>query len=439
MSFKIFSRRTLNGLFVLLLASQMTLVASLSYGTSVASSITLPYSAVGNVTYRMEVTVNIENQHATQSCNVSLFAPQYQNWIIEVPDSLPSLQQSFMANATPYNYTSARFNQMDKYNNTIDYYDKILLNNTATIEERSFLLSMNFTLTAMQIRWDNLGTHQMTEYNTESDFYKIYTQNQSPAIDITDPAIISTAAMICGGITNPVEKARKIYNWVSKNLTYEVQTSDGLDGTGEQGASWAIANLAGDCSEFSDLMVAFLRVQGVPARKVIGLALLDPTGGQLPSYTPGATWTYYQNAEGNNLTGHAWVEYYVPGTGWVACDPTWGNSGQDYFNYIDHLHISAARGSYFGDEVNPTLISLIEKEFGEYPPLPLITSSTLGKPVFQILVHFTVLESHIWVDNTSFVVFLGVFLVIAIIAIICWVASNRRKKSVKASPVDDMF
>jgi len=438
MLFKIFSRRTLNGLFLLLLTSQMTFVASLSYGTSLTPSSALPYSAVGNVTYRMEVTVDIINQDPSDNYKVSVYAPRYQNWSVEVPGIIPSLQQSFMENATPYNYSSARFNQMDKYNNTIDYYDKVLLNNTAPIKERSFLLSMNFTLTAMQIRWDNLGTHQMSEYDKESYFYKIYTQNQSPAIDITDPAIIGTAAMICGGIMNPIEKARKIYNWVSKNLTYEVQTSDGLDGTGERGASWALTNLKGDCSEFSDLMVAFLRVQGVPARKVIGLALLDPAGGNLPSYAPGATWTYYQNAGGNNLTGHAWVEYYVPGAGWVACDPTWGNNGQDYFNYIDHLHISAARGSYFGDEVNPTLISLIEKEFGEYPPLPLIISSP-NKTVFQILVHFTVLESHIWVDNTGFLVFLGVFLVIAIIAIICWVASSRRKKSMKASPVDDMF
>ncbi len=392
----------------------------------------LPYTQLGNVTYRMELTLEVTNTGSPDFV-VSVFNPLVNNWSIEVPENGSTLQASTLVGNATNGFDYANFTQRDKFNNTIDYYNKTLTN-----PGDSFILSMNYTVTAKQIRWDNLGTRLMSDYETATPFYKLYTQNQPPFINISDPAIIQTAAMICGGETSPVEKARKIYNYVSKNITYQVQTGEGIDGTGEMGASWALANGRGDCSEYSDLMVAFLRVQGVPARKVVGIALLDSTtGNHLPSYAEGATWNYYkedsQASSIDNSTGHAWVEYFVQGVGWIACDPTWGNSGQDYFNYIDYLHISSCRGEYFGGEVRPTFtwLNLSPSEIGEYPLFPLIISSGLSSYILNsaILVRFTVIESNIWVDLTDVWIIIGLCLVIGIIAIIVWVARRRPKKS----------
>jgi len=40
--------------------------------------------------------------------------------------------------------------------------------------------------------------------------------------------------------------------------------------------------------------------------------------------------------------GHAWMEYYVPDIGWIACDPLW-----DYFNRIDYLRFNLNVGANF--------------------------------------------------------------------------------------------
>jgi transglutaminase-like putative cysteine protease len=66
----------------------------------------------------------------------------------------------------------------------------------------------------------------------------------------------------------------------------------------------------GSCRDFAALMIAALRSLGIAARFVSGYLHLhgadDEVGG------------------GNT---HAWVQAYVPGTGWVDCDPSSGTVG----------------------------------------------------------------------------------------------------------------
>jgi hypothetical protein len=86
---------------------------------------------------------------------------------------------------------------------------------------------------------------------------------------------------------------------------------DKLDQTNVVGLPSAIEilrNRRGDCNEHATLAVALLRTAGIPARIVIGIALLD---GRF----------YY----------HAWLEYWDGR--WVTADPTWGQHPAD----IGHL------------------------------------------------------------------------------------------------------
>lgn len=69
----------------------------------------------------------------------------------------------------------------------------------------------------------------------------------------------------------------------------------------------------GDCGFFTALFVASCRNIGVPARAVSGMTM------------------------GSNQW-HVWAEFYVPGAGWVPCDPT----------YCDTIRPDGAYALYFG-------------------------------------------------------------------------------------------
>ncbi len=51
-----------------------------------------------------------------------------------------------------------------------------------------------------------------------------------------------------------------------------------------------------------------------------------------------------KTSSNNEILGHAWVEYYISGLGWIASDPTWGNG---YFSNIDFLRFSLNNGAWF--------------------------------------------------------------------------------------------
>ncbi|MBC8078704.1 MAG: transglutaminase family protein [Gorillibacterium sp.] len=63
----------------------------------------------------------------------------------------------------------------------------------------------------------------------------------------------------------------------------------------------------GVCQDFAHLMIAVCRSQGIPARYVSGYHFVgDLQGG---------------NADFEQAS-HAWIEAYLPGTGWIGYDPT---------------------------------------------------------------------------------------------------------------------
>lgn len=410
----------------LLLMPLLIVTTFVATGGSAISPTSAPrYESLGNVTYKIELTMEVRNKHPSYDTTVEVYVARWKNWSAEVPETTPSLQESYMQNATDYGYTAAIFNQTDQFNNIYDFYNKTLYHGPI-VADKTFSLSVNYSLTAKQVRWSNLGIHTMAEYDTGSTFYQRYTEDQPTFIQTSDPNIQGNASAICGTESNPVEKARKIYRWVAGNLNYEMQEGSG---TGEKGASWALANLIGDCSEYSDLMVALLRAQGVPARKVVGLALLAEDGSPLPSYSIGSSWYYMKSLDPsfNNITGHAWVEYYVEGVGWISCDPTWGANRTDdfYFNYQDYMHIAGARGEYFGNEVKLPISPEVE-EYQVIPYIELHGSVLVSDISFNTRIAVTVTDNHMWVDATMLMWFVVILVIIAAVAIIYWVASSRK-------------
>jgi transglutaminase-like putative cysteine protease len=104
----------------------------------------------------------------------------------------------------------------------------------------------------------------------------------------------------------------------------------------------ALARRQGVCQDFAHIMVACLRMLGLPARYVSGYLLTQPPPGQPRLVGADAS--------------HAWVAVYAPGAeghdGWYAFDPTNNRApGEDYVTLAegrDFSDVSPMRGVIHG-------------------------------------------------------------------------------------------
>jgi hypothetical protein len=125
----------------------------------------------------------------------------------------------------------------------------------------------------------------------------------TPTIQASHPRIKELALKIVGAETESRGKARKIQDWVYRNLR-KTMASNSTTALG------VIDSMAGDCTEHTLLFVSLARAVGLPAREVTGVAHVDGLFG----------W-------------HAWAEIH-DGHQWISVDPTW-----DEF-FVDATHIA---------------------------------------------------------------------------------------------------
>ncbi len=117
------------------------------------------------------------------------------------------------------------------------------------------------------------------------------------AVDGKDPAQVVAAA-------------RQIGAYVSQSAKYSLDTPK-IPREEEDFARWFLENSeTGYCTHFATATAVLLRASGIPARYVSG-------------YTVDARAEKSVNVVLGDA--HAWVEYYVPGAGWMLLDPTPGN------------------------------------------------------------------------------------------------------------------
>jgi transglutaminase-like putative cysteine protease len=93
-----------------------------------------------------------------------------------------------------------------------------------------------------------------------------------------------------------------------------------------------IETSSGVCQDFSHLLLAILRTRGIPARYVSGYLVPRQSADE-----QGAM----ERVIGG-LASHAWVQAYIPETGWIGLDPTVGQ-------FVDSQHIRIAYGRDYGD------------------------------------------------------------------------------------------
>jgi|GEM_PF-1315633 len=140
---------------------------------------------------------------------------------------------------------------------------------------------------------------------------------QSDAQEIKEQAKTVTA-----GQTSDRDKAKAIYDYVAKYVSYDVEKYENDDFNWDDSALKTLETRTGVCQDYAYLAIALLRASDIEARFVEGRA-----GGIFPGR-------------------HAWVEANLDGE-WVTLDPTWGSG------YLkDGRFVPAFNEDYFDPDMN---------------------------------------------------------------------------------------
>jgi CubicO group peptidase (beta-lactamase class C family)/transglutaminase-like putative cysteine protease len=142
-----------------------------------------------------------------------------------------------------------------------------------------------------------LDPFQVKPYDIDGELYRRYTAERPPHIVFT-PEVKILAGEIVGDETNPLEKALRIFRWVSKEIRWcaeaEYSTIPNLSAKG-------IAAREGDCGVQGLAFITLCRAAGVPAR-----------------------WQSGWQTKPDRVNMHDWSEFYVEPWGWLPADASNG-------------------------------------------------------------------------------------------------------------------
>ncbi len=110
-------------------------------------------------------------------------------------------------------------------------------------------------------------------------------------------------------------------------------------------ASDALAARRGVCQDYTHVMLAALRILGIPARYTSGYFHLRSDGGEV-----------------GGQASHAWVEAWFPERGWVGVDPTNDRVVDERYIRVaygrDYADVAPIKGSYRGAETSVLTVNV---------------------------------------------------------------------------------
>lgn len=157
---------------------------------------------------------------------------------------------------------------------------------------------------------------------------------QEPHIVFT-PYIKALVSELSEGTNDPLEKARRFYDHITKNMNYTFMPSYVVL---EDIADMCAKNYTGDCGVFALLFLTMCRCAGIPAQWQSGLS-----------------------AEPDFIGGHDWVQFYIEPYGWIFADPSYGTAAvrvgkeerrQFYFGNLDPYRM-VANSAFYGNFTVP--------------------------------------------------------------------------------------
>ena len=140
------------------------------------------------------------------------------------------------------------------------------------------------------------------------------------------PYLKALEAELSAGAASDAEKAWRYYEFITTKVKYSfMRDYFQIDDHGE----YCAVNAKGDCGLQALLFICLCRIGGIPARWQSGLSI-DP----------------------NYSGSHDWAQFYLPGWGWLFCDPSFGGGAYRngnpvrhafYFGNLDPMRMAANR------------------------------------------------------------------------------------------------
>jgi transglutaminase-like putative cysteine protease len=134
-------------------------------------------------------------------------------------------------------------------------------------------------------------------YDENGTAYRQYTAERPPHIVFT-PDVTQLAREIVGGETNPLEKSRRVFRWVSANIPWCAEMEYGII---PNLSAKGIAARRGDCGVQGMTFITLCRAAGVPAR-----------------------WQSGWETKPGDWNMHDWSEIYIEPWGWLPADASYG-------------------------------------------------------------------------------------------------------------------
>jgi hypothetical protein len=173
------------------------------------------------------------------------------------------------------------------------------------------------------------------------------------------------AVKVTQGLTQPLDKARAIYDYVFTTMRYDKTGT----GWGHGDVLYACDAKKGNCTDFHSLFIAMARSQGIPARFEIGFPLPpDKHSAEIAGY-------------------HCWSDFWIYGKGWIPVDisEAWKHQEKrDYFfgsHDVNRMQFSMGRDLRLnppqeGKPLNYFVYPYVEVEGQEFPNVALAFSFT---------------------------------------------------------------
>ncbi len=155
----------------------------------------------------------------------------------------------------------------------------------------------------------------------EDEFAPFLRSNQHVDFDGA-PKSVAKAAALTTGITDPLKKVEKIYDFVVGGMAYDKELASAVTSGYLPELDKVLEKMKGICFDYAALMTGMLRSQGVPTKLVVGYA------GEVYH----AWISVWSEKDG-------WVDgvIHFDGTSWQRMDPTFASSGGGSSDILDYI------------------------------------------------------------------------------------------------------
>ncbi len=144
---------------------------------------------------------------------------------------------------------------------TTDFYGNSWLAIDAQVNQKKFIFHCCTIFQSLQVFYDE---HAFSENCAEWEIPPSRFLQSEKGIELESPAVQALAKKITA--SKPLEIVKQAFDLVKKTIKYKLQPN-------EFGAEYAALKHEGDCTEFSSLFVALLRIHKIGARLIIGIII----------------------------------------------------------------------------------------------------------------------------------------------------------------------